>query len=64
MKRKLVLLLLLIGAFSAGAQTFSVTGLDLKSERVRKKNVYEWENFVLVNYNFGIMQRQAQKQSK
>ncbi len=61
MKRKLFLLLFLIGAMSVAAQTFSVTGLDLKSERIRKKNVYEWENFVLVNYNFGIMQSSEQK---
>ena len=61
MKRKLFLLLFLIGAMSVAAQTFSVTGLDLKSERIRKKNVYEWENFILVNYNFGIMQSSEQK---
>lgn len=61
MKRRLLLLLFITGALSVVAQTFSVTGLDLKSERVRKKNVYEWENFVLVNYNFGIMQSSEQK---
>lgn len=61
MKRKLFLLLFLTGALSVVAQTFSVTGIDLKSERVRTKNVYEWENFILVNYNFGTIMESDQR---
>lgn len=53
MKRKLFLLLFIMGALSGVAQTFNYTGIDLKSERVKKKNVYEWENFILANYYWG-----------
>lgn len=52
MKRKLIIFLLLLGTVAVSAQTFSYTGIDLKSERVKKKNVYEWENILLANYGY------------
>ena len=54
MKRRILLFLLLAGTLFVSAQTFTYTGIDLQSERVRTKNIYEWENFVLLNYNYGI----------
>jgi hypothetical protein len=50
MKSKLILILLLLGTIGISAQTFTYTGIDLKSEHVKKKNVYEWTNIVLANY--------------
>ena len=46
--------LFLAGTLTVSAQTFTYTGLDLKSEHVKKKNVYEWENFVMLNYSLGM----------
>lgn len=54
MKKNLILILLLMGTLSAFAQTFNYTGIDVKSERVKKKYVFEWENFILANYYYGV----------
>lgn len=50
MKRYLLLTLCLCALSFAQAQTFNYSGLEIKQEKVRKKNVYEWEQFVMVNY--------------
>ena len=50
MKRYLVLTLCLCALSFAQAQTFNYSGLEIKQEKVKKKNIYEWEQFVMVNY--------------
>ena len=54
MKRALIVMALcLTGMMYSSAQTFNYTGIELKNERVKKTNVYEWEQFVLLNYAYG-----------
>ena len=53
MKRYLLLTLCLCSLAWAGAQTFNYSGLEIKQEKVKKKNVYEWEQFVMLNYSPG-----------
>lgn len=53
MKRFLLLTLCLCAISFAHAQTFNYTGLEIKQEKVKKKNVYEWEQFITLNYNPG-----------
>lgn len=54
MKRALIVFALcLTGIWYSSAQTFNYTGIELKNERVKKKNVYEWERFILLNYAYG-----------
>ena len=54
MKRALIVMALcLTGMIYSSAQTFNYTGIELKNERVKKTNVYEWEQFVLLNYAYG-----------
>ncbi len=54
MKRAIICLLLCgVGFTYISAQTFNYTGIELKNEKVKKKNVYEWEQFILANYAFG-----------
>lgn len=55
MKRYLILTFCLCALALAQAQTFNYTGLEIKQEKVKKKNVYEWENFVLANYGLGFI---------
>jgi hypothetical protein len=55
MKRYLFVAFCLLSLACVQAQTFNYSGLEIKQEKVKKKNVYEWEQFVLANYNFGIM---------
>lgn len=50
MKRYLVLTLCLCALSFAQAQTFNYSGLEIKQEKVKKKNIYEWEQFVMANY--------------
>lgn len=55
MKRYLIIAFSLLAFLSVQAQTFNYTGLEIKQEKVKKKNVYEWENFVTANYSFGLI---------
>lgn len=55
MKRYLIIAFSLLALASIQAQTFNYTGLEIKQEKVKKKNVYEWENFVLANYSLGFI---------
>lgn len=55
MKRYLILAFSILAFVSVQAQTFNYTGLEIKQEKVKKKNVYEWENFVLANYGLDII---------
>ncbi len=50
MKRYLFLMLCLCALSFAQAQTFNYSGLEIKQEKVKKKNVYEWEQFIMANY--------------
>ena len=53
MKRYLFFALCLCAFSFAQAQTFNYTGLEIKQEKVKKKNVYEWEQFIMANYSPG-----------
>lgn len=55
MKRYLIIAFSLLALTPIQAQTFNYTGLEIKQEKVKKKNVYEWENFVLANYSLGFI---------
>lgn len=55
MKRSLIIAFSLFIFVSIQAQTFNYTGLEIKQEKVKKKNVYEWENFLLANYGLGFI---------
>ena len=55
MKRCWIVAFCLCAFALAQAQTFNYSGLEIKQEKVKKKNVYEWEQFVMANYNFGAM---------
>lgn len=55
MKRYLILAFSFLTFVSVQAQTFNYTGLEIKQEKVKKKNVYEWENFLLANYGLGFI---------
>ena len=55
MKRYLILAFSFLVFMSVQAQTFNYTGLEIKQEKVKKKNVYEWENFLLANYGLGFI---------
>lgn len=57
MKRCLLLTLCLCAFALAQAQTFNYSGLEIKQEKVKKKSVYEWEQFVMVNYAPGFLNR-------
>lgn len=50
MKRRLLFMLCLCAISLVQAQTFNYTGLEIKQEKVKKKNVYEWEQFIMANY--------------
>ncbi|MBR1928855.1 MAG: hypothetical protein IJ834_03840 [Paludibacteraceae bacterium] len=53
MKRYILIALCLCGFMLSEAQTFNYTGIELKNEKVKKKNVYEWEQFILFHYGAG-----------
>ncbi len=55
MKRFLIIAFSLLALVTIQAQTFNYTGLEIKQEKVKKKNVYEWENFLLANYGLGFI---------
>lgn len=55
MKRYLIIAFSLLAFAAIQAQTFNYTGLEIKQEKVKKKNVYEWENFLLANYGLGFI---------
>ena len=55
MKRYLIIAFSLLAIASVQAQTFNYTGLEIKQEKVKKKNVYEWEQFVMANYALGFV---------
>ena len=55
MKRYLLLAFCLCALALAQAQTFNYTGLEIKQEKVKKKNVYEWEQFIMANYSLGFI---------
>lgn len=62
MKRYLILTFCLCALALAQAQTFNYTGLEIKQEKVKKKNVYEWENFILANYGYGLRDHDCDNQ--
>lgn len=54
MKRiSIIICLLALAGIVAQAQTFNYTGIEINNERVKKKNVYEWEQFILAHYAYG-----------
>ena len=55
MKRYLFFALCLCAFSFAQAQTFNYTGLEIKQEKVKKKNVYEWDQFIMANYSPGFV---------
>ena len=57
MKRYLTLLFCLSTFVLAQAQSYDYRGLKIQQERVKSKNVYEWENFALFNYSLGVLQQ-------
>ncbi len=54
MKKALIIIgMTVLCCMTIGAQTFNYTGIELNNERTKKKNVYEWEQFIVVNYAYG-----------
>lgn len=52
MKRLISVVLVLFSFCMLNAQTYDFSSIQLKQEKVKKKNVYEWENFVIANYAY------------
>ena len=55
MKRAVIVTFCLFIIAIVQAQTFNYTGLEIKQEKVKKKNVYEWEHFIKANYGLNFM---------
>ena len=54
MKKALIIIsMTLLCCMTICAQTFNYTGIELNNERTKKKNVYEWEQFIVANYAYG-----------
>lgn len=54
MKKALIIIgMTVLCCMTIGAQTFNFTGIELNNERTKKKNVYEWEQFIVAHYAYG-----------